>query len=225
MSNSGTEGNRKEINKVVLAILFSIGLVLLLNRTFPPKLATEVEQEKTVEIIEGEQPSKLFQKFSLKMESYDWGTDTAMCREHLAGYPLISDFEFKFFNRKPFLKVDYPATNIYRAARNKQINDLEDFAVFKSVENIWLFYYINSNHGNLFRGNGMIEEWQFATTKAAKSAYRKIKDRDLFIRYNSEPRFYNVGNRLYIFHTSGNLLNEAQLELFEQFKKFVRTNN
>ena len=221
MRNSDTEINRREITKIILAISFSIGLVIFLNRIFPPKFATEIEQEEIIEIVEGEQPSKLFQTFSLKMEDEDWGTDTAMCRDHLKIYPSPSAFEFRF-NRKPFLKVDYQATNIYHASQNKTINGFENFDVFESVENIWIFYYINSNRNNLFRGNGMIEEWQFATTKAAKAAYYKIKDRKLFILYHSKPRFYYVGNRLYIFHTSGNLFNEAQLELFEQFKKSAR---
>lgn len=177
-------------------------------------------EEQHQEIV-GEQPLLELQKFVWKMEDYDWGTDTTLCRENQSSYTSFYQYEIVYFKKKPFLKIDYENTNV---AKHQKYNDpfYQDFnfELLESATNIWAFYYINSDKNNLFRGNGMIEDWKFETNEKARLAEEHLKDK-ILMTYYSDPFVYVKDNHVIIFHTMGNLLTPVQKELFEKFKKYM----
>lgn len=69
--------------------------------------------------------------------------------------------------------------------------------------------------------DGVIEQWEFGTEQQARNAYKKITKIGDLIYFNTSPYFYNLDNKLFIFHTRAMNFSFKQAKVFKKFKTIV----
>ncbi|HYG40851.1 MAG TPA: hypothetical protein VD908_19640 [Cytophagales bacterium] len=166
------------------------------------------------------QPCDEIQTFVSDIEKVKWVSDTNRLKE-VGIYNELDRSQIKFFNTKPFYNIHFENSKINQAYNTETFkDDLDslDFELFKSVNNIFGYFYRKRTESDLI-ADGVIEQWEFENEEQAEKALKNIRRSGFIIYFNTQPYFCRLRNNLIIFQTRAMAFSYEQRLLFEKFVK------
>ena len=237
-------GQRILIALIILLMLITIGGYLGCNyiansfeasvEDFVEQIASNKQNEKlksddnlnkeSLEIIN--EPSVELTDLTDLMSEQNWVADHNRLKDTPIYLELDRDKKV-LYNNRPFYSLSYTESRISRTLV-KNID--EDFfnttgnEIFDRVDNIWAYFYRDETAKGTIP-DGIIEQWEFATTGDALIAKQRLSQIDKIVYFNTIPYHHTHRNRLYIFHTRAMAFSFKQEEVYNQFMNEVLTND
>lgn len=181
--------------------------------------STHTNSLKTTALNIDNFPSVELQDFIKEIEKENWISDTVRL-QNTPIYQELNRDEIVYFNNSPFFPIYFENTRLFKTYKSNLIAD-SSFATFKKVENIWAYFYRDKNATNMLT-DGVIEQWEFSTKKQAQNAYKKLTKIGDLVYFNTTPYFYNLDNKLFIFHTRAMKFSFKQAKVFKKFKTIIK---
>ena len=187
------------------------------------ELVNNVESEKKDSVNEEfitNAPCVELQDFVVDIESLKWVPDTVRL-DKVGIYGELNRQKIEYYNDRPFYSISFKNSRLnkaYNAGINKSHFDSLDFELFKSVKNIWGYFYRNEEAKELI-SDGVIEQWEFKSEEQADKALRQILQPGLIVYFNTNPYFCRVRNKLIIFQSRAMAFSFDQKLIFEKFVK------
>jgi hypothetical protein len=185
--------------------------------------------DKKVIITNTKNPSIIVDKpcnellsFVIDIEKIDLRSDTIRLKK-VNIYNEINRENVHLFRNRPFYKMTFEKTKIFKAQNNKPYKNyfsqknITDFKIFNKVKTIWGFFYRAKLKDDSI-SDGVIEQWTFETRKEALKALNSIKKHGYIVFFNTMPFFSTIENKLIIFHTRAMGFSYDQKIIFKQFK-------
>jgi hypothetical protein len=190
------------------------------NTLIKPDTAIVVNSITESNFIEINTPCPEVQNFVLSLDNSKWIADTNRLNKKSI-YPELDRENIKYFSNKPFYPIDFEDSRLNISYKRGMFNstfNTSDFDNFKSVKNIWGYFYRDKNADGLIT-DGVIEQWEFDSDEKAKKAFNKFRTIGDLVYFNTMPYFYQIDNKLIVFQTRAMKFSFKQKELFDQFKK------
>jgi len=201
----------------------------------------DVDTQQFVPTTISGQPCIEIQKFVEEIDSLGWVSDTSRLNK-VGIYSELNRKQVKYFNNKPFYKIDFENSDLFSyynyepirivsdsiEIENDSVNnyyrspiemafDSIDIELFRNAKSIWAYFYREKDAVEWI-SDGIIKQWEFDNSKNAEIALKQIQRAGSMMYFNTTPYYKQIDNKVIIFHTRAMAFSYDQRKLFERFK-------
>jgi len=163
-------------------------------------------------------PSVELISFTKVLNDLDWRADPNRLKK-VSGYKELKNNNLEFFDSIPFYRIEFNNARLNSKLFKTRFakRDEFDFEIFKNAKSIWGYFYRGEKKGDII-SDGVIEQWEFNNTSYAKKAFDLMKKSGFEIYFNTNPYFFRVENKLYVFQTRAMMFSlDDQINIYKLF--------
>jgi hypothetical protein len=180
----------------------------------------KIENRAIIQSDTSLKPTIQFLTFTNYLDSIGYISDTTRAKKsehHLSNSTLV------LFNNKPFYSVNPTNHEIQKSKQflkgNESFDTLTvDYEIFLKPISLFAYYYRQKMKSAMIE-DGVIEEWNFRTSKEALQAFTEINKIKGFVYFNTNSFTLVHENYLYIFHTRASAFDITLRKFYTTFKQ------
>tara|TARA_B100000508_G_scaffold4648_1_gene3719 strand:+ start:975 stop:1739 length:765 start_codon:yes stop_codon:yes gene_type:complete len=182
------------------------------------------------------------QKFVEEIERIGWISDTNRV-EKVGFYKELNRKNIEIFNDRPFYRIDFENSDLYDYCKYEPIEkapdsnsiqgdlvhenhrspiekafDSVDIELFHNAISIWAYFYREKDAKDWI-SDGIIKQWEFVNSQKAKEAMKQLEKVASIMYFNTRPYYYQIDNKVIIFHTRAMAFSLDQKKLFDLLRK------
>jgi len=168
--------------------------------------------------IRNNKPSVELIAFAKELDDLNWKADPDRLKK-VSGYNELKHENLKFFDDIPFYIIEFNDARLNSKLFKSRFAERDGFKfdVFKKAKSIWGYFYRGKKKGAII-SDGVIEQWEFEDTETAKKAIEMMKKSGFEIYFNTNPYFFRLKNKLYIFQTRAMMFSlDDQIKVYRLF--------
>ena len=213
----------------VVSVLSSCSNSSSLNESQEQSASHHIDTTDAVEYIEVKdslEPCDPLLDFVVYLENEGWQHDTNRLNKY-GHYQELERKQMHIFDDYPFFKIDLKRhrmlnINLRRVSNHPNYpHKYLDTSFVNGIQSIWGYHYRDTANSSIV-SDGVLEQISFTDSVQAQGALEAMAPLGSIIYFNTQPYFYRIRNRLFIFQTRSNGFSYDQKPLF---KKFVEMNS